>query len=120
MKITIDSENGKRGDIMTATARKRPPVHPGRILKNHHLIPLSISITDLAKMLGVSRKTVSKIINEGASITPDMALRLSRAFNTTPNLWLGLQQEYDLWHAIHDSKEWLKVESVGQLAGVTA
>lgn len=117
MEITIDSTNGKRGNLMRE--RKRPPVHPGRILKNHHLTPQSISIMDLAKILGISRKTASKIVNERGSITPDMALRLSRAFNTTPDLWLGLQQEYDLWHAIHDSKEWLKVKSVNQFAGIT-
>jgi addiction module HigA family antidote len=95
--------------------RKRPPVHPGRILKNHHLIPLSISITDLAKILGVSRKTASKVVNERGAITPDMALRLSRAFKTTPNLWLGLQQEYDLWHATHESREWQRVKAVSDL-----
>ena len=100
--------------------RKRPPVHPGRILKNHHLIPLSISITDLAKILGVSRKTTSKIVNERGAITPGMALRLSRAFNTTPNLWLGLQQEYDLWQATHESKEWQRVKAVKDLASLTA
>jgi antitoxin HigA-1 len=60
--------------------RKRPPVHPGRILKNHHLVPLSISLSDLAKILGVSRKTVSKVVNGRGAITPEMALRLSRAF----------------------------------------
>jgi addiction module HigA family antidote len=70
----------------------------------------------LAKILGVSRKTISKIVNERGAITPEMALRLSRAFNTTPDLWLGLQQEYDLWHAIHDSKEWRKVKLVRELA----
>ncbi len=95
--------------------RKRPPVHPGRILKNHHLIPLSISITDLAKILGVSRKTASRIVNERGAITPDMALRLSRAFKTTPNLWLGLQQEYDLWHATHEWREWQRVKAVSDL-----
>ena len=100
--------------------RKRPPVHPGRVLKNHHLIPLSISITDLAKILGLSRKTASKIVNERGAITPDMALRLSRAFSTTPNLWLGLQQEYDLWHAIHESKEWQQVKVLKKLASLTA
>jgi addiction module HigA family antidote len=84
-------------------------------LKNHHLIPLSISITDLAKILGVSRKTASRIINERGAITPDMALRLSRAFKTTPNLWLGLQQEYDLWHATHESREWQRVKAVSDL-----
>jgi len=93
--------------------RKRKPVHPGRIMKNHHLTPLSLSLTDLAEIMGVSRKTVSKIVNERGAITPDMALRLSRAFDTTPDLWLGLQQEYDLWHAAHDSQEWLRVKAVG-------
>ncbi len=93
-------------------ARKRPPTHPGRILKSHHLEPLSITITELAKILGVSRKTASKIVNERGAVTPDMALRLSRAFNTTPNLWLGLQLEYDLWHAANASKEWRRVRRV--------
>ncbi len=96
--------------------RKRPPAHPGRILRNHHLTPLDISITDLAKILGVSRKTVSKIVNEKGAITPDMALRLSRAFNTTPDLWLGIQQDHDLWHAIHDSKEWRQVKTINGVA----
>ena len=100
--------------------RKRPPVHPGRILKNHHLLPLSISLTDLAKILGVSRKTISKIVNERGAITPDMALRLSRAFNTTPDLWLGLQQEHDLWHARHDSKQWQQVKGVREMVPATA
>lgn len=105
-----------KGD-MNMRERKRKPVHPGRILKNHHLIPLSISLTDLAGILGVSRKTISKVVNERGAITPDMALRLSRAFDTTPDLWLGLQQEYDLWHAAHDSQEWLEVKTV---KGLTA
>ena len=100
--------------------RKRPPVHPGRILKNRHLLPLSIYLTELARVLGVSRKTISKIVNERGAITPDMALRLSRAFNTTPDLWLGLQQEYDLWHAMNDCKEWRQVKSVGEAMAAPA
>ena len=92
--------------------RKRPPTHPGRILKSHYLEPLSITITDLAKILGITRKTASKIVNEHASITSDMALRLSRAFKTTPELWLNLQMNYDLWHACHDSKDWQRVQSI--------
>ena len=92
--------------------RKKPPAHPGRIIKNHHLEPLSISITDFAIILGVSRKTASKIVNERGSITPDMSLRLSRAFNTTPDLWLNLQKNYDLWHAAHDSKDWQNVQPI--------
>lgn len=73
--------------------RKRPPTHPGGILKRHYLEPLSLTISDLAKILGVSRKTISKIVNEHGSITPEMALRLSKAFNTTPELWLNLAAE---------------------------
>ena len=92
--------------------RKRQPTHPGHILRNHYLEPLSITITDLAQTLGVARKTISKIVNERASITSDMALRLSRAFKTTPELWLNLQMNYDLWHACHDSKDWQSVQSV--------
>ncbi|MFH0812949.1 MAG: HigA family addiction module antitoxin [Pseudomonadota bacterium] len=96
--------------------RKRPPAHPGRIIKNHYLKPLSISISDLAKTLGVSRKTASKIVNERGSITSDMALRLSRAFDTTPELWLNLQMSCDLWHAVNESKDWRSVQSVVQSA----
>ena len=92
--------------------RKRPPAHPGRILRNHHLDRLSITITDLADILRVSRKTLSKIVNERGSITPDMALRLSRAFDTSPELWLNLQKNYDLWHASQDSRDWKRVKPI--------
>jgi addiction module HigA family antidote len=92
----------------------------GTVRAAHLLIPLSISITDMAKILGVSRKTASKIVNERGTITPDMALRLSRAFDTTPDLWLGLQMEYDLWHVIYDSKEWQRVKSVEEFVDATA
>jgi addiction module HigA family antidote len=89
--------------------RKRTPAHPGRIIRNHYLEPLSLSVTDLANILDISRKTVSKIVNEHGSVTPDMALRLSRAFDTTPELWLNLQRNHDLWQAAHGSTAWLNV-----------
>ncbi|GBE06446.1 MAG TPA: addiction module antidote protein, HigA family [Nitrospirae bacterium] len=92
--------------------RKRLPAHPGGILKRHYLDPLSLSISELAKILGVSRKTVSKIVNEHGSITPDMALRLSKAFKTTPELWLTLQQTHDLWQASHKSNDWKVIEAI--------
>jgi addiction module HigA family antidote len=84
----------------------RKPTHPGVIIKEDYLKPLSLTITELSATLGVSRKTLSKIINQRGSITPDMALRLSRAFDTTPLFWLNLQKNYDLWQAEHVSKEW--------------
>jgi addiction module HigA family antidote len=71
-----------------------------------------MTITELSNVLEVSRKTVSKIINERGSITPDMALRLSRAFDTSPDLWLNLQKNYDLWHASHNSDDWKRVQLV--------
>jgi addiction module HigA family antidote len=92
--------------------RKRPPTHPGGILKRHYMEPLSLTVSELAEILGVSRKTLSKIVNEHGSVTPDMALRLSKAFKTTPELWLNLQQNYDLWQAFHVSADWKMVEAI--------
>lgn len=77
---------------------KNPP-HPGQVLKGLYLEPLELSITDAAEGLGVTRKTLSQLINGHYGITPDMALRLAEAFNTTPQLWLNMQQNYDLRQA---------------------
>lgn len=79
--------------------RGMPPVHPGRILNNHYLEPLGITITEMAQGLGVSRKQVSAIINQRAGISPQMAVRLSQAFSTSVELWTNLQSRYDTWHA---------------------
>lgn len=92
--------------------RKRMPQHPGGIMKRQYMEPLCLSVSGLAKVLGVSRKTVSKIVNERGAVTTDMALRLSQAFNTTPQFWLNMQQNHDLWLAAHKSKEWKAVEPV--------
>ncbi|MEW5722178.1 MAG: HigA family addiction module antitoxin [Thermodesulfobacteriota bacterium] len=97
---------------MSNIERKRPPVHPGRIIRKHYLEPLSISITDLADKLGVSRKTVSKIVNERGAVTADMAGRLSKVFSTTPDLWMNLQKNYDLWKAADQSNGWPGVKPV--------
>ncbi|MFC1845078.1 HigA family addiction module antitoxin [Thermodesulfobacteriota bacterium] len=93
---------------------KRQPTHPGKIIKEDYLEPLSITVTDMACRLGVSRKTLSKIINIRGAITPDMALRLARAFDTSPDLWLNLQKNYDLWQAENVSKEWQQVKPLSQ------
>ena len=92
--------------------RKRRPTHPGGILRRQYIEPLSLTISELADTLGVSRKTLSKIVNEHGAITPDMALRLSKAFKTTPELWLNLQQNYDLWQASHTSDDWKTIEVI--------
>lgn len=81
---------------------KRKPRHPGALIKRQYLEPLNMTNTKLAEILDVSRKTISEIINEQAGISPNMALRLAKAFQTTPELWLHLQQKYDLWNAAQE------------------
>jgi addiction module HigA family antidote len=90
--------------------RKR--THPGELIREEYMKPLKLSVTSLAASLGVSRKTLSSIVNERAGVTPDMALRLSRAFSTTPELWLNMQRAFDLWVAENETTEWMKVEPV--------
>lgn len=79
--------------------RMHNPPHPGEVLKALCLEPLGITVTDAAKALGVSRKTLSSILNGRAGISPEMAIRLSIAFDTTPESWLNQQSQYDLWQA---------------------
>lgn len=73
------------------------PPHPGEVLKELCLEPLDLSVTRAAEALGVSRKTLSAILNGRAGISPEMALRLSKAFGTSPESWLNQQMHYDLW-----------------------
>jgi addiction module HigA family antidote len=87
------------------------PPHPGEIIKELCLDPLGLSITDAAKGLGVSRKTLSSIVNGRAGISPEMAIRLSIAFDTTAESWLSQQLQYDLWLAERMRKK-LQVEKL--------
>ena len=73
------------------------PPHPGEIIRELCLEPLELSITEAAEALGVSRKTLSSILNSHSGISTEMALRLSKAFGTTPENWLNQQIQYDLW-----------------------
>ena len=75
------------------------PPHPGEVLRELCIEPLGITITDAARSLGVSRKTLSAILNERAGISPEMAIRLAKAFDTTAESWLSQQMQYDLWVA---------------------
>ena len=81
------------------------PPHPGEILKELCLEPLGLSVTEAARALDVSRKTLSSILNRRSSITPEMALRLSIAFDTTAESWLTQQIQYDLWRAEQRKKK---------------
>jgi addiction module HigA family antidote len=75
------------------------PPHPGEILKELCLEPLGLSVTEAAKALDISRKTLSSLLNGRIGVSPEMAIRLSIAFNTTAESWLNQQVQYDLWHA---------------------
>lgn len=75
------------------------PPHPGEVIRELCLDPLGLSITEAARALGVSRKTLSAIVNERAGVSPEMAIRLSIAFDTTAESWLNQQTQYDLWNA---------------------
>ena len=75
------------------------PPHPGEVIKELCLEPLGVSVTEAAEALGVSRKTLSSIINGKSGISPEMAVRLSIAFDTSSESWLNQQTQYDLWQA---------------------
>ena len=74
---------------------KNPP-HPGEILRDLYLDPLDLTVTAAAKGLGITRKTLSQLLNGHAGISPEMAVRLSKAFGRSPESWLQLQNQYDL------------------------
>lgn len=73
------------------------PVHPGELIRELCIEPLDITVTDAAKALGVSRKTLSELLNGHSRITPEMAVRLSIAFRTSAESWINQQAKYDLW-----------------------
>ena len=75
------------------------PPHPGEVLRQLCLDPLELSVTEAAKGLGVSRKTLSAIVNGRAGVSPEMAVRLSIAFGSSSESWLNQQTQYDLWQA---------------------
>jgi addiction module HigA family antidote len=95
--------------ITKTKAKMHNPPHPGDVLKELCLEPLGLTVSEAAKALDVSRKTLSAILNRRAGITPEMALRLSIAFNTTAESWLMQQIQYDLWRAEQRKKK-LRVE----------
>lgn len=80
------------------------PPHPGEILKGLYLAPLDLSVTEAAKALGVTRKSLSQLVNKRAGISITMALKRSKAFSTTPEPWLNMQRNYDVWFARKKTK----------------
>ena len=70
--------------------------HPGRIVRQDCLEPLNLTVTGAAKVLGVARQTLNSLVNERAGISPEMAVRLAKAFGSSPEMWARLQANYDL------------------------
>ena len=87
---------------------KREPIHPGEILKKDFMDPLRLSQTLLAKELNTSFRTINEIINKKRNISPEMAIKLSRYFRTSPDVWLNLQNQYDLYRISESRKESLE------------
>lgn len=85
--------------------RMHTPPHPGEVLREFCLEPLELSVTRAAEALGVSRKTLSAILNGRSGISPAMAIRLSKAFGTSAESWLNQQVQYDLWLAEQNAKD---------------
>jgi len=83
---------------------KRRPTHPGEILREDVIPALNITQGEFARTLGVSRRTVNEILQEKRPVTVDTAHRLARALGTSPDVWLGLQQDVDLWDALQANK----------------
>ena len=97
------------------------PPHPGEVIKELCLEPLGLTVTDAAKGLGVSRKSLSSIINGKTGISPEMAVRLSIAFNTSSESWANQQWQYDLWQAEqHRSELHVKPLSAAQVISKNA
>ncbi len=94
----------RRGYAAGLTARRlpraRPPTHPGEMLREEFLKPLRVSQTAFAAHLGVSFHRLNEIVRRKRSITPDTALRLARVLGMSADFWMGLQQDWDLWHAM--------------------
>jgi addiction module HigA family antidote len=99
---------------MTTLPKKRPPTHPGEILRKDFLEPLGLSQREVAERLDVSYVRFNELVNGRRGVTPDTALRLARLFGTTPEFWLNGQRNLDLWVAMH-SPETAKIEEIDPL-----
>ena len=79
--------------------RMKNPPHPGRIVRQECIETLGLTVTQAARALGVTRQTLNNLLNGKAGVSPEMAIRLSKAFGSSPAVWLGMQMEYDLVQA---------------------
>jgi addiction module HigA family antidote len=91
--------------------RMKNPPHPGRLVRQECIEPLGLTVTDAAERLGVTRQALNNLVNERAGISPEMSIRLSKAFGSSPDVWLGMQMEYDLAEAEKHADE-IKVRRI--------
>ena len=87
----------------------RKPTHPGEVFLKDVLEPLGVTITDAAKMLGVTRKALSEFVNEKSALSPEMAIRIAKATNTTPESWMMMQMKLTMWLASQHEPKNFKV-----------
>ena len=87
----------------------RKPTHPGTVLLEDVMKPLNLSVTETARLLGVSRKALSEFINEKSSLSPEMAIRIGRATNTSAESWMNMQQKLTLWNAYQNEPKNVKL-----------
>jgi addiction module HigA family antidote len=91
--------------------RMKNPPHPGRVVRQECIEPLHLTVTEAAKRLGVTRQALNNLVNEKAGVSPEMAIRLSKAFGSSPEVWLGMQMEYDLAQIEKDAER-IKVKRI--------
>jgi antitoxin HigA-1 len=102
--MNTDSQGRSRALVARRLPRRRPPTRPGEMLLEEFVKPLGITQSELAIRLGISFPRLNEIIRGKRSITSDTALRLARVLGMSADFWLGLQVDWDLWHAMHGSK----------------
>lgn len=95
---------GEASFVAQRLPQRRPPTHPGEMLLEEFLKPLGISQSALAARLGVSFPRLNEVVRGKRGVTPDTALRLARVVGMSADFWLGLQQDWDLWHAMRSKK----------------
>ena len=91
------------------------PPHPGEILYAFCFEPIKLSVTEAAGKLLITRPNLSAIVNGKAGVSPQMAVKLAKAFNTTPHYWLNLQANYDLWQVLENDKAVSKVKALAHV-----
>ena len=87
---------------------QRKPVHPGNVFLYDVLIPLGLTVTDAARMMGITRKALSELVNEKSSCSPQMALKIAEVTRTSAESWLAMQAKLDLWKARQNKSKPLK------------